>query len=45
MMDEPTHILLVEDDAAHAELVRRAFESRGRQAQLVVADSLAAAPR
>ncbi len=45
MTDEPTHILLVEDDAAHAELVRRAFETRGRQVQLDVADSLAAARR
>jgi DNA-binding response OmpR family regulator len=43
MTDELLHILLVEDDAAHAELVRRAFEARGRQVQLQVADSLAAA--
>jgi PAS domain S-box-containing protein len=43
MTDEPTHILLVEDDPAHAELVRRAFESRGRAVQLQVAETLAAA--
>jgi PAS domain S-box-containing protein len=43
MTDEPTHILLVEDDPAHAELVRRAFESRGRSVHLQVAETLAAA--
>jgi signal transduction histidine kinase len=36
-------ILLVEDEAAHIELVRRAFESRGDQVRLVVAGSLAEA--
>jgi len=33
-------ILLVEDDEAHAELVRRAYRSRGEDVRLNVADSL-----
>jgi PAS domain S-box-containing protein len=41
MTDEPTRILLVEDEPAHAELVRRAFEARGQQSQLQVAETLA----
>lgn len=45
MTDEPTRILLVEDDAAHAELVRRAFESRSVRIELQVADTLAEARR
>ena len=43
MADEPTRVLLVEDDPAHAELVRRAFEARGSQVQLRVAETLAEA--
>ena len=37
------HILLVEDEAAHAELVRRAFEERSSQVRLVVATCLSEA--
>src|SRR5512139_1322456 len=40
MTDEPTRVLLVEDDPAHAELVRRAFEARGSQVRLQVAATL-----
>ncbi|CAG0928906.1 two-component system, NarL family, sensor histidine kinase EvgS [Thermoflexales bacterium] len=40
MTDEPTRVLLVEDDPAHAELVRRAFEARGGQVRLQVAATL-----
>lgn len=43
MSDKPTHILLVEDEAAHAELVRRAFEARNNQVRLEVAGSLSEA--
>jgi PAS domain S-box-containing protein len=43
MTDEPMHILLVEDDPAHAELTRRAFEARGSAARLHVVQTLAAA--
>ncbi|HTP11075.1 MAG TPA: PAS domain S-box protein [Anaerolineae bacterium] len=45
MPDELIRVLLVEDDPAHAELVRRAFELRGRQIQLQVAETLAVARR
>jgi PAS domain S-box-containing protein len=45
MSDEVTRVLLVEDDAAHAELVRRAFAARERQVQLHVAETLAEARR
>ncbi len=45
MTDEPTRILLVEDDPTHAELVRRAFEARGQQVQLQVAETLTEARR
>ncbi len=42
MMEEGTVcILLVEDEEAHAELVRRAFEAHGGRFRLVVAGSLA----
>jgi PAS domain S-box-containing protein len=41
MSDSPVHILLVEDEAAHAELVLRAFELRAGNFQLSVARSLA----
>jgi PAS domain S-box-containing protein len=40
MTDELVRVLLVEDDPAHAELVRRAFEVRGKQAQLLIAGTL-----
>jgi PAS domain S-box-containing protein len=40
MTDQPTRVLLVEDDPAHAELVRRAFEARGSRVQLQVVETL-----
>jgi len=40
MMDNTVHILLVEDDAAHAELIQRAFEDRGGESKLTVANTL-----
>jgi PAS domain S-box-containing protein len=40
MMDDSIHILLIEDDPAHAELIQRAFEDRGDQSQLTVAHTL-----
>ena len=40
MMDESIHILLIEDDPAHAELIQRAFENRGDEARLTVAHTL-----
>ncbi len=43
MLDESHHILLLEDESAHAELVQRAFEVRGVTARLTVAGSLAEA--
>jgi two-component system sensor kinase FixL len=43
MSGEPMHILLVEDEAAHAELVQRAFEARDSQVRLQVAASLSEA--
>lgn len=43
MMDNSIHILLIEDDPAHAELIRRAFEERGNGAHLVIADTLGTA--
>ena len=39
MMDDSIHILLIEDDPAHAELIQRAFEDRGNGAHLTVADA------
>jgi PAS domain S-box-containing protein len=45
MVDKPIHILLVEDEPAHVELVRRAFEARGQPVQLQVAETLAEARR
>ena len=40
MMDDSIHILLIEDDPAHAELIQRAFEDRGNGAHLAVAHTL-----
>lgn len=40
MMDDSIHILLIEDDPAHAELIQRAFEDRGDGARLTIAHSL-----
>ena len=40
MMDDSIHILLIEDDPAHAELIERAFEERGNGARLTVANTL-----
>lgn len=45
MMDNTVHILLIEDDSAHAELIQRAFEDRGDEAQLTVANTLEEARR
>lgn len=43
MMDESIHILLLEDDPAHAELIQRAFEHSGDSARLTIVGSLAEA--
>jgi PAS domain S-box-containing protein len=43
MMDNTIHILLIEDDPAHAELIQRAFEDRGNGAHLTVAPTLSQA--
>ena len=40
MMDDSIHILLIEDDPAHAELIQRAFEDRGDGARLTIAGTL-----
>ena len=40
MMDITTHILLIEDDPAHAELIQRAFEDRGDKSRLSIAHTL-----
>ena len=40
MNDKATHILLVEDEAAHAELIRRAFDSYNGHVALRVAGNL-----
>lgn len=37
---ETPHILLVEDEVTHAELIRRAFTDRGEQVHLTMAQSL-----
>ena len=43
MKEKPIHVLLVEDEPAHAELVQRAFEASGNNFQFSVAESLAQA--
>ena len=43
MMDNTVHILLIEDDPAHAELIQRAFEDRGGESKLTIANTLAEA--
>ena len=43
MMDDTIHILLIEDDPDHAELIQRAFEDRGNGARLTVAQTLSQA--
>ena len=43
MNDKPARVLLVEDDEAHAELIRRAFAGHGTQYDLAVAGNLAEA--
>ena len=40
MMDNTIHILLIEDDPAHAELIQRAFEDHGEEAKLTIAHTL-----
>lgn len=40
MMDDSVHILLIEDDPAHAELIQRAFEDRGDASRLSIAHTL-----
>lgn len=40
MMDNTIHILLIEDDPAHAELIQRAFEDRGGESKLTIAHTL-----
>src|SRR5687768_15561085 len=40
MMDDSIHILLIEDDPAHAELIKRAFENRGDRSLLTIAHTL-----
>ena len=40
MMDNTIHILLIEDDPAHAELIQRAFEDRGDESKLTIAHTL-----
>lgn len=40
MLDDSVSILLIEDEAAHAELIQRAFESQGNRARLHHVQSL-----
>ncbi len=40
MNQDATHILLVEDEAAHAELIRRAFDTHTGPVMLHVAGNL-----
>ena len=39
-MSEPLHVLLVEDEAGHAELALRAFEDRGADFTVSVAQTI-----
>ena len=43
MMEDTIHILLIEDDPAHAELIQRAFEDRGDKSRLTTAYTLSEA--
>jgi PAS domain S-box-containing protein/putative nucleotidyltransferase with HDIG domain len=43
MMEDTIHILLIEDDPAHAELIQRAFEDRGDESRLTTAYTLSEA--
>lgn len=43
MMEDTIHILLIEDDPAHAELIQRAFEERGDESRLTTAYTLSEA--
>lgn len=45
MMAHTIHILLIEDDPSHAELIQRAFEDRGGKSMLTIAQTLAEARR
>ena len=45
MMAHTIHILLIEDDPSHAELIQRAFEDRGDESKLTIAHTLAEARR
>ena len=40
MTDNTIHILLIEDDPSHAELIQRAFEDRGNEFNLTIANTL-----
>ena len=40
MLDDAIHILLIEDDPAHAELIKRAFEDREARSLLTIAYTL-----
>ena len=42
-MEDTIHILLIEDDPAHAELIQRAFEDRGDKSRLTTAHTLSEA--
>lgn len=43
MMDNTIHILLIEDDPAHAELIQRSFEDRSQGTRLTIAQTLSQA--
>ena len=40
MTSKKTHILLIEDEKAHAELIRRAFKSHPKEVGLTITTSL-----
>ena len=40
MADQTTHVLLIEDEADHAELIRRAFEAHAEGTRLTVVSTL-----